>query len=90
MLTGYQIVNCPNCGGLAERQYFKSADKSTDASVDCSHDAVDAEKQVVMQTRCRACDYSMTLCLSSGAVLESYAPGLRADCSETLAAHCTI
>lgn len=77
-----QIVNCPNCGGLAERRYLEASS--------CGSDQPNAANQTVMQTRCRSCDYSLSLCLSSGLVLESYAPGLRADLSETTAAHCTI
>lgn len=81
MLTG-QIVNCPNCGGFAERQYFEASS--------CGSNQPNAANQMVMQTRCHYCDYSLSLCLSSGLVLESYAPGLRADLSETTAAHCSI
>ncbi|MEL6352602.1 MAG: replication restart DNA helicase PriA [Cyanobacteria bacterium J06627_28] len=81
MLTD-QSVNCPNCGGLAERQYFEASS--------CGSDQSNAANQIVMQTRCHSCDYSLSFCLSSGLVLESYAPGLRADLAETTAAHCTI
>lgn len=91
MLIG-QIVHCPNCGGLAERQYFQSNVSESDphASSADSIRSSSAANQVVMETRCRSCDYSLSQCLSSGAVLEFYAPGLREDLSEAQAAHCSI
>jgi len=81
MLSG-QIVHCPNCGGLAAREYFQSSHcgRRSSAGASTSATATDADTDtVVMQTRCRACDYSMSMCLSSGLVLEAYAPGIRAD-----------
>lgn len=81
MLTT-QIVHCPNCGGMAERQYFQSND--------CGGDSPSSANQVMMQTRCHACDYAISQCLNNGAVLEFYAPGLSMDSTQTQLAHCSI
>ena len=87
-----QIVHCPNCGGLAERQYFQSTDcKPTTGKLAASQFISSSSvNQMVMETRCRSCDYALSQCLSSGAVLEFYAPGLRADLAEAQSAHCSL
>lgn len=81
MLTN-QIVHCPNCGGMAERDYFESNS--------CGSNSPSTANKVMMQTRCRGCDYAMSQCLSSGAVLEFYAPGISMDLAQAQLAHCSI
>lgn len=78
----HQSVHCPNCGGIAERQYFES-------NV-CGSDSPSTANQVMMRTRCHGCDYDLSQCLSSGAVLEFYAPGLSVDLNQAQLAHCSL
>ncbi|MEM9087676.1 MAG: replication restart DNA helicase PriA [Cyanobacteria bacterium P01_F01_bin.53] len=77
-----QIVHCPNCGGMAERTYFESNS--------CGSNSPSTSNKVMMETRCRGCDYVMSQCLSSGAVLEFYAPGISMDLSQAQLAHCSL
>lgn len=78
----HQSVHCPNCGGIAERQYFESNSSGCRSS--------SLANQVMMRTRCHACDYTLSQCLGSGAVSEFYAPGLSADLAQAQLAHCSL
>ncbi|MGD1908215.1 MAG: replication restart DNA helicase PriA [Leptolyngbyaceae cyanobacterium] len=55
-----QTVRCPNCGSFAERQVL------SDRRLPVSDQAI--------QTACSACDYLMVTELSTGKVIEAYAP----------------
>ena len=56
-----EIVRCPNCGNLAERQQVR--DRALDPG-DC-----------IIQTACPICDYLMVMGWPTGRVIEAYAPG---------------
>jgi len=58
-MSAIQTVRCPNCGSFAERRL--RADARSGARV--------------VQTACAECDYLMVMGLSTGAVIEAYAPG---------------
>ncbi|MEO0532438.1 MAG: replication restart DNA helicase PriA [Cyanobacteria bacterium P01_A01_bin.123] len=60
-MSTVQIVRCPNCGSLAERQLL-------------SDRRVPIDDQVI-QTACPVCDYLMVMSVSTGSVIEAYAPG---------------
>ncbi|MEO1403005.1 MAG: hypothetical protein AAFV72_17395 [Cyanobacteria bacterium J06635_1] len=69
-MTTTQIVHCPNCGCLAQRDFIPQAEMSASAAHKCSDDPF------VIRTMCHQCDYLMTQCPRSNAVLEAHAPGL--------------
>ncbi|MEM9137781.1 MAG: replication restart DNA helicase PriA [Cyanobacteria bacterium P01_F01_bin.42] len=58
-MSAIQTVRCPTCGSFAERRLLKNV-----KSGDC-----------IVQTACVRCDYLMVMGLSTGAVIEAYAPG---------------
>ena len=61
-----QIIRCPNCGSLADRQF--------------SNDEQSAHSQrlsgKIIRTECRVCDYLMVMRSLDGSVVEAYAPGI--------------
>ncbi|MEL6248876.1 MAG: hypothetical protein AAFY78_20520 [Cyanobacteria bacterium J06648_16] len=59
-------VCCPHCGQLAQRQYIDVSELSPGLALRCRQD------QVALRTSCPACDYLMSFCPRSGAVLEAY------------------
>ncbi|MEM9162282.1 MAG: hypothetical protein AAGC54_04345 [Cyanobacteria bacterium P01_F01_bin.4] len=65
-----QIVHCPNCGCLAQRDFIPQAEMSASVAHKCSADPF------IIRTMCHQCDYLMTQCPRSNAVLEAHAPGL--------------
>ncbi|MEL7501618.1 MAG: hypothetical protein AAFN18_04065 [Cyanobacteria bacterium J06554_6] len=58
-------VCCPQCGQSAQRQYIDVSELSPGLATRCSQD------QVALRTSCPACDYLMSFCPRSGAVLEA-------------------
>lgn len=60
-MPSVQIVRCPTCGNLAERRLL------SDRSVPTG--------DRIIQTSCPVCDYLMIMGLSTGKVIEAYAPG---------------
>lgn len=64
-----QRVHCPTCGSFAERQEL--GDRLVPG---CDY---------VVRTECSHCDYLLVMSLSTGNVIEAYAPGQSITDSET-------
>ena len=65
-----QIVRCPNCGCLAQRDFIAQSEVSASVARKCSADSF------IIRTTCHQCDYLMTQCPRSNTVLEAHAPGV--------------
>lgn len=61
-----QVIHCPNCGAPAERKIWRDQEQKSPQPTD----------QLIVETTCRTCDYLMIMGLSSGRVIEAYAPGV--------------
>lgn len=65
-----QIVHCPNCGCLAQRDLIAQSEVPASVAHKCSADPF------IIRTTCHQCDYLMTQCPRSSTVLEAHAPGV--------------
>ncbi len=61
-----QIIHCPNCGAPAKRKIWRDQEQMNRQHTD----------QPMVETTCATCDYLMIMGLSSGRVIEAYAPGV--------------
>ena len=58
-------VHCPACGAVASRQYMPIESLSDTLARRCSKD------KWALYTSCSACDYLLSFCPKSGAVIEA-------------------
>ena len=61
-----QIIRCPNCGSLANRQFLN--DEQSDHTQHLGGE--------IIRTECPVCDYLMVMRSLDGSVIEAYAPGI--------------
>ena len=74
-----QVIRCPNCGGVATRQFLSDEQ--------LAHSQSDGE---IVRTECPVCDYLMVMRSLDGTVVEAYAPGISAELSQKVVVNFSV